>query len=132
MKYRPIRESVMRLVGDIEGWDVYPDGIAPAGRTPPWVVIGLTETSRTHTESQTTDLHIGRLDIRIVSHSQTSVDTLASLLEDRLDGARPDLPGVSALIADTDTGSMPADLVDPETGAPYMMRALTWRIAWPA
>lgn len=75
-----VRESVLRLVGEIRGWDVYTDGIAPAGKTPPWVVIGLTETSRTHTESQSTDLHIGRLDIRIVARSQTSVDTLASHL----------------------------------------------------
>lgn len=37
-----VRESVIRLVGEIRGWDVYTDGIAPAGKTPPWVVVGLT------------------------------------------------------------------------------------------
>lgn len=129
--YMKVRESVLRLVGDIHGWDVYADGIAPAGKTPPWVVIGLTETSRTHTESQSTDLHIGRLDIRIVARSQTSVDTLASHLTERLDGARPDMPGLSPLIGDVDTGSTPSDLTDPDTGTPYMMRVLTWRIGWP-
>lgn len=126
-----VRESIIRLVGEIRGWDVYTDGIAPAGKTPPWVVVGLTETSRTHTESQRTDLHIGRLDIRIVARSQTSVDMLASLLTERLDGARPDMPGPSPLIGDVDTGSNPSDLTDPDTGMPYMMRVLTWRIGWP-
>lgn len=129
--YTQVRESVLNLIGEIRGWNVYTDGIAPSGKTPPWVIVGLTETTRTHTESQSTDLHIGRLDIRIVARTQTSVDALASLLIGRLDGARPQTGDTSALIGDVDTGSRPSDLIDPSTGAPYMMRVLTWRVAWP-
>ena len=76
------------------------------------------------------DLHIGKLDIRIVARTQLAVDTLADLLTRRLDGADPHAVGVSPLIGDTDTGSMPSDLIDPDTGSPYMMRVLTWRVAW--
>ena len=130
MTYRATRDAIINMIPKLDGWPLYTGGIAPANAKPPWVVAGVSETTRTHTESQTTDLHIGKLDIRIVARTQLAVDTLADLLTRRLDGADPHAVGVSPLIGDTDTGSMPSDLIDPDTGSPYMMRGLTWRVAW--
>ena len=125
-----VRDKVFALLPSLKGWVVYRDGIA-TGKTPPWVVVSFTETSRAFSEARLQAMsHEGSLTIRVVGASEAGVNICCDNLTAALDGAKPDDPSISKLLADTDSGVYPSDLVTPETSMPFVMRVLKWRISW--
>lgn len=130
--YAQARTGIISLLPDLPGWNqVYTDGIA-TGKSPPWIVVSLSEKGREGSEGGSTNVHHGVLDIRVVSPSELSIGIVCDKLTTALDHASPNIYGVASLIPDTDSGVYASELTNTDTGTPFMMRVLTWRTGWPA
>ena len=129
MRYLEARTATLSLLPDMPGWTVYGDGVAD-GAHPPWIVVSFTETGRDHTESLAATTHHGRLAVRVVGEGETGVNIACERLQSALDGGMPE--GMSALVPDLDSGAYPAELQQPGSSRPYVIRVLTWHTGWPA
>ncbi|MBW3088827.1 hypothetical protein KIH77_08845 [Bifidobacterium sp. 82T24] len=128
MNYLEARTAVLALLPEMHGWAVYEDGMAD-GAHPPWIVVSLRQTGRDLNEAVHATLRHAVLDIRVVGVNETSVNIACERLQDALDGAMPE--GLSALVPDIDSGTYAAELQQPESSRPYVMRVLTWRTGYP-
>jgi hypothetical protein len=127
--YLDARNAILGLLPDLNGWQVYKDGIAN-GSKPPWVVVSLSEKWRDGSEAGSTSSHRATLSIRVVSTSESSIGGACDRLMHALDGAQPG-SGIAGLLADADSGVYASELVNPDTSTPYLMRVLSWRTGWP-
>lgn len=128
--YAQARAAIISLIPALKGWTVYTDGIA-TGKKPPWIVVSLSENGREHTEGLAATNHLAKLNVRVVSTSETSIGVICDKLISALDGASPG-GGVGSLVPDIDSGVYASELIDPVTSVPFLMRVLTWRTGWPA
>lgn len=129
MDSQTARKLILQLIPPMRGWRVFTGGVAGKG-SPPWIVVGLSEQGGSTSENAKRFGVDATLDIRVVGRSQAGVNIACQRLSILLDGARTVNPGISPLVPATDSGTYPADMTDPETGSPYIMRVLTWRIGW--
>ena len=102
-----VRKAVMALVPDMPGWKVYED--VATGQSPPWIVVRVSETGRSGAEDLHAVSHDGVLDIRVVGREGDGISIAMDRLKDSL---------------------YAAELTDPKTSVPFLMRVLTWRFAW--
>lgn len=123
------RKLILKLLPSMAGWQVFTGGVAGKG-APPWIVAGLSESGADVSENSRRTGVDATLDVRVVGRSQAGVNVACQRLSRALDGARTVNPAIAPLTPSTDSGTYPADMTDPETGSPYIMRVLTWRTGW--
>ncbi|MBT1171274.1 transcriptional regulator [Bifidobacterium sp. SO4] len=134
MSILDLTDSVMNLIPDYAGWDVYRNREPPATANPPWVI--LTCTTGGHVAVETMDLtaHVGTLEVRVAS---TSTDSVNVLCDDKLipllNAAVPAAPSgvqVGCLTLRSDSGAYAAGLTADDTSRRYRVRVLTFRFGW--
>ena len=128
--YLDVSDSVIALIPVIPGWEsrTFTGGVS-TGQSPPWIVASFSEDGRSTSEGGSVTSHSGKLDVRVVSTSASSVGVACERISSALDFARPG-HRVSQLVPDRDSGVYASELTQPDTGIPYVMRVLTWRLAW--
>lgn len=124
------REHVLSLLPDMPSWKTW-KGHPAQGASPPWIVASFSEINTLGSESLRPNLHEGRLDIRVVSHTEESVGVACDKLISALFGAIPHW-SMSSLRFERDSGIYAAELVSPLTGSPFLMRVITFRTGWSA
>lgn len=127
---KQVKRVVRDIIPPLPGWTVYDD--VATGKSPPWVVVRVSETGRESAEDLHTTASMGMLDIRIVARTSEAIDIIADRLKPALDGAAPSDRRVGRLVPDVDSGVYAAELTDPDTSRPWLMRVLTWRFGWSA
>lgn len=115
---------VRRLLPAMDGWRVYED--VATGPAPPWIVVRFGQSGRDTSEAVAVTSRLFTLDVRVVAASADAVNVACERYQEALDGAHP--AGMGALVPASDSGVYASELTDPATGAPYVMRVLSWRV----